>query len=132
MPNSSKQALHASGWQLNEEECQGRDITKMHHPKRRSEATSRNSLWFLWQPHGLKNTGRHGFPSRFLLAHSHLRCRRPHSMLCRMPIFRQANTHAGTRAADHPSFLALHMLGTRYDWAFQASARWFSVRIHHH
>ena len=36
---------------------------------------------------------------------------------------------ADTRAADHPSFLALRMLGTGYDWAFQASARWLLVRL---
>ena len=36
---------------------------------------------------------------------------------------------ADTRAMDHPSFLALCMLGTGYDWAFQASARWLLVRL---
>ena len=42
-----------------------------------------------------------------------------------MIIFRQANTRVDTRATDHPSLLALRMLGTGYDQAFQASARWF-------
>ena len=49
-----------------------------------------------------------------------------------MPIFHQAKTHAGTRAVDHPSFLTLCMLGTGYDWAFQASAKWFPVHICRH
>ena len=44
MPNPSKQTLRAGGRQLDEEKCQGRDSTKMHHLRRRSEATSRNSL----------------------------------------------------------------------------------------
>ena len=104
----------------------------MHHPRRGSETTSRNSLWFLRQPCGLEKPGRQSFPSWFLLAHGHLRCRRPRSTLRRRPIFHQANTCVGTRAADHPSFLALRMLGTGYDWAFQASARWFLVRVHNH
>ena len=33
---------------------------------------------------------------------------------------------------DHPSLLALRMPGTRYDRAFQASARWFPVRLRRH
>jgi hypothetical protein len=46
-----------------------------------------------------------------------------------MSTFLQADTRAGARIADHPNFLAFHMLGTRHDWAFQANARWFSVCV---
>ena len=49
------------------------------------ETTSRNSLWFLRQPRGLENTGQQGFLSWFLLGHSHLRCRRPHTTSPAMP-----------------------------------------------
>ena len=46
--------------------------------------------------------------------------------------FRQANTRADTRTTEHPSFLALRMLGTVYDRVLQASARWFLVHVRRH